>query len=310
MSLLSIATAEGPASPILVAGLPSRVVPPELLPLPATVVIIFVCASTRRIRPLRVSAIKRLPLESKSIPEGDCKPALLANPPSPLKVALPLPTTVVIVFVLASIRRTRLFVLINRLPARSNNKPLGTSPNPAFVAKAPSPLKERSLLPAIVVITLVTASTRLMLCVNLSLIKILPLVSTVIASGSILAILEITPSFSELPPPAIVLITPVSTSMRRTRPVSPSAIKIFPRLSRVTLVLVLRLASSALPPSPEKESPPAIVVISSKAKSEAGLAIIFNSLWANPPRVSNEKVLIPAKGCGGTLNLISVALIT
>src|SRR5437667_6893 len=77
------------------------------LPLPATVVMIPVAAATLRIRWLAESAMYRLPLASSAMPDGPLRLAFVAAPPSPAKLGLPLPATVVMIPVAAATLRIR-----------------------------------------------------------------------------------------------------------------------------------------------------------------------------------------------------------
>src|SRR2546428_13982491 len=67
-----------------------------------------VAATTRRIRSLFASAIKRLPAASTAIPVGVESRALVAGPPSPLKPAMPVPAPVVMIPVPGATLRMRL----------------------------------------------------------------------------------------------------------------------------------------------------------------------------------------------------------
>ena len=74
------------------AGPPSPLNPAT--PVPATVVIIPVVASTLRILLFPWSAMKRLPAPSSASPNGRAKSAASAGPPSPPKPPSPVPTNV------------------------------------------------------------------------------------------------------------------------------------------------------------------------------------------------------------------------
>src|SRR5436189_1417303 len=155
---LSTATLSGPDSAAEVAGPPSPLKP--IVPLPATVVMTCVAASIRRIRLFIESAMNRFPALSTATPCGSFNCDAAAGPPSPLKLYVPLPATVVITWVDGSVRRILKLKLsaINRLPALPSAMPLGAF-NSAEVASPPSPLKPGVPSPAIVVITPVAAST-------------------------------------------------------------------------------------------------------------------------------------------------------
>src|SRR5260370_434364 len=93
---LSTATSLGNARQAAMADSPSpQNVPGYAPPLPATVVMICVAASTRRIRLFSESAMNRLPLLSTATPSGPNRQALVAGPPSPQNPRLLLQATVV-----------------------------------------------------------------------------------------------------------------------------------------------------------------------------------------------------------------------
>ena len=124
----------------LVAGPLSPLKP--LLPLPATVVMKPVLVVILRMQLFCVSAINRLPAPSRNTLVGELSAALVAGPPSPPKLAVPSPATVVMMPVLAVTLRMRLLPLsaINKLPAASTATPLGRK-SWALVASPPSPPK-------------------------------------------------------------------------------------------------------------------------------------------------------------------------
>ena len=74
----------------------------------AITVVIVPAALTLRMREFWVSAINRSPAASTATPEGEYSVALVAGPLSPLKLAPPVPATVVILCVIASTRLMRL----------------------------------------------------------------------------------------------------------------------------------------------------------------------------------------------------------
>src|SRR5437667_213783 len=158
LPLASSATATGLLRLALVAAPPSPA--KAELPLPATVVMIPVAASTLRIRWLPESAMYRLPLASSATPDGTQTLALVAAPPSPAKVLMPLPATVVMIAVAAVTLRIRwlAYSAMYRLPPASTATPTGTL-RLAFVAAPPSPAKPKTPLPATVVMIPVAAPT-------------------------------------------------------------------------------------------------------------------------------------------------------
>src|ERR1039457_1120884 len=93
----------------------------------------------------------RLPAESAATANGSESDALIAGPPSPAKVAVPLPAIVVIVP--PETLRMRLLEesAMYRLPAESIATPSGTF-SAALVADPPSPENPAVPLPATVVI--------------------------------------------------------------------------------------------------------------------------------------------------------------
>jgi hypothetical protein len=117
-------------------------------------------AATLRMRWLNVSAMNRLPAASTATPWGNQILALVAGPPSPEKIALPVPATVVITPVAVATLRTRLFNVsaMNRLPAASNATPVGWL-RLALVAGPPSPEKSSAPVLATVVMMPVVAAT-------------------------------------------------------------------------------------------------------------------------------------------------------
>src|SRR5437773_11090275 len=82
----------------------------------------------------------RLPLASSATAAGLLRLALVAAPPSPAKLGLPLPATVVMIPVAAVTLRIRWLELsaMYRLPLASTATPAGTL-RFAFVAAPPSP---------------------------------------------------------------------------------------------------------------------------------------------------------------------------
>src|SRR5262245_32365089 len=79
-------------------------------------------ASTRRTRLFEVSAIQRLPAESKVTSDGDRRAAAVAGPLSPVELAFPFPATVVMIPVAAATRRILLLAVsaMSRFPELSN----------------------------------------------------------------------------------------------------------------------------------------------------------------------------------------------
>src|SRR5437879_5649759 len=180
----ALSTATGP--PALnsaeVAGPPSPLKPHW--PSPATVLITCVVASTRRIRQLVLSAMKRFPTVSTRSEQLALDSAEVAGPPSPLKQHCPSPAIVLITCVVASTRRIRQLVpsAMKRFPTVSTaSGPLAL--NSAEVAGPPSPLKPHCPSPAIVLITCVVASTRRIRQLLLSAMKRFPTVSTATPAG-------------------------------------------------------------------------------------------------------------------------------
>ena len=98
---VSKTTAQGRFRPALVAVPPSPERPK--VPFPATVVIMPL-AFTLRMRLFDLSAMYRLPKVSTVSPTGPYKLALVACPPSPEKLKLPLPATVVIIPLVSTLR--------------------------------------------------------------------------------------------------------------------------------------------------------------------------------------------------------------
>src|SRR5207244_9609408 len=119
---------------------------------PATVVMIPVAAATLRIRWINWSAIYRLPLASSATPDGPLRLAPVAAPPSPAKVKLPLPATVVMIPVAAATLRIRWlnWSAIYRLPLASSATPDGPL-RLAPVAAPPSPAQLKPTLHATLV---------------------------------------------------------------------------------------------------------------------------------------------------------------
>src|SRR5271157_3239593 len=133
----SSATPDGNASDPLTAGPPSPDHP--LVPLPATVVMVWVAASTRRTRLPDRSAMKRLPAASTATPNGKFREASAAGPLSPVDDAAPLPATSVRMPVTASTLNTRLFAESARymLSALSTHTAAGATG--ALTAGPPTP---------------------------------------------------------------------------------------------------------------------------------------------------------------------------
>ena len=122
--------------------------------------------------------MNRLPVPSVITLYGLFNDALVAAPPSPLKLAGPLPATVMIFPVALTISRIRLLArsAMNRLPALSIVRPIGTD-NFAAVAAAPSPLKPAVPLPATVTMFPVALTISRMRLLAWSAINKLPLAS-------------------------------------------------------------------------------------------------------------------------------------
>src|SRR3990172_6505759 len=108
-----------------VAAAPSPENP--LIPLPATVLINPVTASTLRTRSLKESATNTLPTPSTATPYGEFSWAPVAAPPSPENPGVPVPAMVLINPVTASTRRTRWLAMsaMNTLPTPSTATPVG-----------------------------------------------------------------------------------------------------------------------------------------------------------------------------------------
>src|SRR5438309_5839044 len=102
----------------------------------------------------------RLPLASSATAVGLLRLALVAAPPSPAKVGLPLPATVVMIPVAAATLRIRWleWSAMYRLPPASTATPAGPL-TLALVAAPPSPAKPKEPLPATVVMIPDAAST-------------------------------------------------------------------------------------------------------------------------------------------------------
>src|SRR5437868_1092978 len=115
----SAATYWGSLSEALAAAPPS---PPRVCrPLPAIVEIYPFEAATSRIRLLAKSPTYRLPELSSATPVGEAKYALVAATPSAVEPVAPAPATVEMIWVAASILRTRWLTVSAkyRLPAES-----------------------------------------------------------------------------------------------------------------------------------------------------------------------------------------------
>ena len=143
--LPSMATPRTKASAVAVACLPSSgcLSPSRAVPVPATVVITWVLASTRRRLPWPKSAMKTLPSASTATASGRSMKASAAGPPSPRSRALSLPAKVVILPVAASTRRTRWpsRSAISRLPSARRAAPLGKESATALASR-PSPTSD------------------------------------------------------------------------------------------------------------------------------------------------------------------------
>ena len=141
----STASATGYDRLALVAAPPS---PPDP-PFPANVVMTPVAPSTLRTRLLSLSAISTWPPKATTAaPDGKRKRALVAGPPSPLNPNDPLPASVEMAPVAASIRRTRWLCIsaTSKLQSPSNTTPNGCMT--ALAARPPSPLYPAVPLPA------------------------------------------------------------------------------------------------------------------------------------------------------------------
>ena len=176
---------------------------------------------------LRLSAMKRLPLGSTVTPKG--VPILFSTAETSLNGGKaprdsPFPAYVVM-FPLGSTRRTRAFWLsaMKRLPEPSTATPVGVL-KLALVAGPPSPLKPLTPFPATVVMTPVSAATRLMRPLAQSAMSTLPPPSTATPRGYDKLAL-VAGSLSPLKPPygppkpfpATVVMTPVAIVRVRIR---------------------------------------------------------------------------------------------
>ena len=133
-----------------IARLPSPLNP--VIELPATVIMIFVPARRTRILLLLVSEKYTFPGASTAIPEGRLRVASVPSPPSPLKLATPVPAIVEISFVPKVSLRMRwlLWSAMYTLPAESADMPDGALRR-ELVAGPRSPAKPATPLPAIVI---------------------------------------------------------------------------------------------------------------------------------------------------------------
>ena len=107
------ATPQTPEICAAVAG-PLSPLKPEF-PVPATVVIIP-AGETLRIRALLKSAIRKPPSAVAATAVGEWIWAAVAGPPSPLKPAVPVPATVVIIPAAETFRMRSLYMSANRKP--------------------------------------------------------------------------------------------------------------------------------------------------------------------------------------------------
>src|SRR5437773_5198003 len=103
----------------------------------------------------------RLPPASPATPLGAARLALVARPPSPPKLYVPFPATVVMMPEATTSRMRWLFVsAMYRLPAASTATPVGPA-RLAFVAGPPSPPKPEVPVPATVVMKPDAATLRI-----------------------------------------------------------------------------------------------------------------------------------------------------
>src|ERR1039457_3865884 len=208
----STATSQGSNNSAEVAGPLSPLKP--RVPLPATVLIVP-AGVTFRIRLFIRSAMKRLPALSTATSLGWFSSAAVAGPPSPLKPAVPLPATVLIVPAAVTFRMRLLPSAMKRLPALSTAMPAGWNSS-AEVAGPPSPLKPAVPLPATVLIVPAAVTFRMRLLVS-SAMKRLPALSTATPSGS-RSSAEVagppSPLKPRVPLPATVLIAPAGATFR------------------------------------------------------------------------------------------------
>src|SRR3990172_5554260 len=212
-----------------------------------------------------------LPAPSTATPYGLFSRALVAAAPSPENPAVPLPAKVSMNPVTASTLRTRwlYWSAMNTLPAPSTATPIGLS-SWASVAAAPSPENPRVPLPAKVLINPVPTSTRRTRWLEVSAMNTLPPPSTATPIGEpsrAPAAAAPSPENPAIPVPAIVLINPVTASIRRTRWLEASAMNTLPTPSTATPYGKFSWAPVAAAPSPENpEGPvPAIVLMSPAA---------------------------------------------
>jgi hypothetical protein len=129
-------------------------------PPPATVLIVPVTASTRRIRWLSVSAMSTSPSARTATPAGLRRWAAVAAPPSPEKLEVPVPATVEMMPVADTLRMRSLPVSAMRNPPSAVGVTARGSLSAALVAAAPSPAYELAPDPATVVME--PSSTRRM----------------------------------------------------------------------------------------------------------------------------------------------------
>ena len=273
--LFRVALVAGPLSP------PN----PAVVPLPATVVMIWVVALISRTRLFWVSETNKLSWASMSRPRGQFRMALTAGPPSPEifsaepgthKAAFPLgpfPATVEIFLVVTSILRTRLSCAStkNIFPLESTTIPRG-SLRLASVAGPPSPqgngvgLPHCAPVPAMVVI--VPSTTCRIRWSPESATSRVPEGSTVTVRGTEMEALvagPLSPHVScgcghGIPLPTSVEMTWVVAFTSRIRLFDVSTIYKLPCTSSAGLRGSYKLALVAGPPSPTNPFPTAVEI--------------------------------------------------
>src|SRR5271170_1938324 len=240
------------------------------VPLPANAVIILLAPSTRRIRLLPESEIKKLPAPFSETRSGEFRVALVATPPSPVFPAAPVPAIVVIMrgVPVSILRITLLSVSATyRLPAASMSRPSGQS-KLALTAGPPSPERfppwtqpigasPSGPFPATVRIVPVVSTSRTRLSCASTKYRF-PAASRTAPRASLRLALRAGPPSPQVekepvhrfPDPTMVVMIPVEPSTSRILLSPSSATSRLPDASTVTVRGIKSAAEAAGPPSP------------------------------------------------------------